>query len=55
MPKAAVILSNSGGELERVEIDVAEKDDEDDAISAVIEGWCLSIGDTIEIREIEGG
>jgi hypothetical protein len=57
--KVAVILENSAGELDREEFVLdaeAYADDPDqtlnDAIQPTIEGWLLSIGDTIRIVEI---
>lgn len=50
--KIAVILENSGGVLDRRELDVPNDDDAiDDAISATIEIWTLAVGDTIRIVE----
>jgi hypothetical protein len=54
-----VILEGMGGELarERVKINEAETDDlgaaVDDAASHIIEGFVLSVGDTIRLVEIE--
>lgn len=52
--KIAVILENSPDcELERRELDVPNDDDViNDAVSAVLEDWRYSVGDTIKIREI---
>jgi hypothetical protein len=56
MPKLVVILENSPDcELERQEVEYEEGEDStsttDDAIMEVLEGWTLSVGDTIKIRE----
>lgn len=57
--KVAVILENSAGVLDREEFTLdaaAYEDDPDqtlnDAIQPTIEGWLLSIGDTIRIVEV---
>jgi hypothetical protein len=55
--KIAIILTGTGGELDRSELDIPENHpDLDEAVnlaaSEVIEGWTLSVGDTITIREI---
>jgi hypothetical protein len=49
--KVAVILENTGGELDRQEFEVAEGDADavNDKASAIVEGWILSAGDTIRI------
>lgn len=50
--KIAVILENAPDcELERTVVEVEDGDEADDAISKVIDGWALSVGDTIKIRE----
>ena len=52
--KVAVILENAPDcELERVVIEIGDDDEVDNAISNVIEGWMLSVGDTIRIVEVE--
>lgn len=53
--KIAVILENSGGEVDRKEISVAEPPDDDTIdveIGSAIESWLLSVGDTIRIVEV---
>lgn len=59
MAKIVVILENSPGVvMERQEIEVIDdpeiggpdSDDVNDRASAMIEGWMLSVGDTIKIR-----
>ena len=52
--KIAVILENTGGELDRAIVDASALDDDaiDDAVSAVIESWRFAVGDTIKIREL---
>jgi hypothetical protein len=56
MPRIAVILENAPDtELDRTVLDLppsADEGDVDDAISDVISGWMLSVGDTIKIREV---
>lgn len=57
MIRAHVILENAGGELAReaISVDPAKTDDVDaaidEAITHVVEGFVLSIGDTIRIVE----
>lgn len=52
--KIAVILENAPDcELERQMVDVADEDGIDDAVSQIIEGWMLSVGDTIRIVQVE--
>ena len=52
-----VILENGGGELDRARLNIAEGEDFDDRVdyevANVIEGWMLSVGDTIRIVEID--
>lgn len=60
MPKVQVILENAPDcELANEIVDVQETDDTetqiDHAVQEVIEGWILSVGDTIKIRLLEGG
>jgi hypothetical protein len=55
--KIAIILTGSGGELDRSEIDIPDDHhDMDEAVnlaaSEVIEGWTLSVGDTITIASV---
>lgn len=55
--KIKVTLDNGGGELDSEIFDIADDhDDQAEAINLaaaeVIEGWTLSVGDTITIREI---
>lgn len=54
--KFTIALNNSGGELDSKTIEIADShSDIDEAVnlaaSEVVEGWILSIGDTITIRE----
>jgi hypothetical protein len=52
--RVAVILENAPDcELERQVVEVADDDAVDDAVSSVIEGWVLSVGDTIRIVEVQ--
>lgn len=54
MPKIKVVLSGAGGVLDRQVIDVPNDADAiDDAVSNVIEGWTLSVGDTIRIIDAD--
>lgn len=49
--KIAVILENAPDvELDRAVIDVPEDGDQHVAIEQVLNGWLLSVGDTIKIR-----
>lgn len=54
--KIAVILTDKAGELDREELDISPSDDMDEAVniaaSGVIEGWFLSVGDTVTIVEV---
>jgi hypothetical protein len=54
--RIAVSLENApDSELERTVLDLSPEADSDlidDAISNVIEGWALAVGDTIKIREV---
>jgi hypothetical protein len=57
--RIAVVLEGPGGELDREELTLdaaAYENDPDqavnDAVGRVIEGWLLSIGDTIRIVEV---
>jgi hypothetical protein len=53
--KITVTLEASGGEIARETVEFEAGEDESEAISiaaqGVIEGWTLSIGDTIKIEE----
>lgn len=56
--KILVTLNGSGGELDRTEIEVpTDHDDFDEAVDLavqeIIEGWHLSVGDTITIAEVQ--
>lgn len=55
--KIKVVLDNGGGELASEAFEVADDhDDQAEAInegaSKIVEGWILSAGDTITIREV---
>ncbi len=56
MARLIIILDNGGGPLDRAEVSYNENDADpgerlDEAVKRVIEGWTLSAGDTIKIRE----
>lgn len=56
--KFAVILEGQGGELDRntytIPADCADPDQYvDDVATACVDGWILSIGDTVRIVEVQ--
>ena len=54
--KVQIVLLNSAEcELAREEFESlpADADEIDDKATRIIEGWVLSVGDTIQIREVE--
>lgn len=50
--KFAVILKNIGGELDRVICEAVDDEEVDNKATEVIEGFILSIGDTITIDRV---
>jgi hypothetical protein len=52
--KIRIVLSNSGGELDRLTMDVRDDDavDVSEQIHGELDAWLLSPGDTIKIVEV---